>query len=211
MKNDVTNLYRLKRKDKGKAVEVLSKAFDSDPLTLYMFPNDATRRILLPHYFNFQVSYGLIFGKIYAPSPKIEGLAIWYLSNKYKMNMMKQLRAGGMRLFMKLKKETISRMMPIGRFSAEMHHKYGSFKHWYLSPIGVDPEFQGKGLGSLMIRTMLNRIDNEKLPSLLETQNPVNVEIYKRFGFEVVATETIPDTEIPHWVMVRQPIAFQKE
>jgi len=199
------DLYKLKRKDKKKAVEVLSKAFDSDPLTQYMFPTKEARQELLPHYFNFQVSYGLIFGEIYAPSPKIEGLAIWYRSNRYEMNMLKQLRAGGMRLFMRLKKDTISKMMPIGRFSHEMHMKYGNFLHWYLSPIGVDPEFQGKGFASQLLRSMHKRIDEEKIPCLLETQNPVNVEIYKRFGYEVVAIETIPSTDIPHWVMVRHP------
>ncbi len=205
MKENETNLYKVRRRDIKKAVEVLTKAFDRDPLTQFMFPNDETRQNRSSHYFKFIISYGLKFGEVYAPSPKIEGLAIWYLSDKYEMTMMKQLRAGGMRLFMKLKKETIRRMLPLGRFSGEMHRKYGHFRHWYLSPIGVDPEYQGKGLGSLMIRTMLSRIDDEKLPCLLETQNPTNVEIYKRFGFEVVAKDMIPDTDIPHWVMVRQP------
>ena len=205
MKDNLSDLYKLKRKDIKKAVEVFSKAFDSDPLSQHMFPNDETRQNLLHHYFRFQISYGLLYGEIYAPSPKIEGLAIWYLSDKYQMNMFKQLRAGGMRLYWKLKMDTISRMMPIGRFSAEMHHKYGSFKHWYLSPIGVEPRNQGKGFASLLLRSMHNRTDKEELPILLETQNPVNVKIYEHFGYEVVAKESIPNTEIPHWVMVRQP------
>ncbi|NPE06804.1 MAG: GNAT family N-acetyltransferase [Asgard group archaeon] len=205
MKKDQTTLYKLKRRDLKKAAKVLADAFYSDPLTQYMFPDDETRKEQSAHYFNFTVSYGLKFGEIYAPSPEIEGLAIWYLSDKYVMNMFKQLRAGGMKLYLKLKKDNISRMMPIGRFSSEMHNKYGNFKHWYLSPIGVAPEHQGKGFGSLLLRTMLNRIDIEKLPSLLETQNPTNVEIYKRFGYEVVTKEKIPNTEIPHWVMIRHP------
>lgn len=205
MNENKSSLYKVKRKDIKKAVEVLTKAFNTDPLTQFIFPNDETRKNQSPHYFNFIISYGLKFGEVYAPSPEIEGLAIWYLSDKYEMNMMKQLRAGGMRLFLKLRRETISRMLPLGRFSGNMHRKYGHFRHWYLSPIGVAPDHQGKGLGSLLIRSMLSRIDDEKLPCLLETQNPTNVEIYKRFGFEVVANETIPETDIPHWVMVRQP------
>jgi len=205
MKENKSEMYKVRRKDIKKAAEVFSHAFYTDPLTQYMFPNDETRQNHSSHYFNFIISYGLKFGEVFAPSPKIEGLAIWYLSDKYEMTMFKQLRAGGMRLYMNLKKETISRMMPIGRFSGGMHQKYGHFKHWYLSPIGVHPDYQGMGFGSLLIRTMLIRIDNEKLPCLLETQNPTNVEIYKRFGFEVVVKETIPNTDIPHWVMVRQP------
>lgn len=205
MKYELSTLYKLKRKDIKKAIEVLDRAFSSDPIIHYIFPSEEAKQNQLPHYYRFLLSYGLKFGEIYAPSPEIEGLAVWYQSDKYKMNLLKQLRAGGIRLLVKLSKETINRIMPLDRFSVEMHHKYGDFKFWYLSPMCVDPKYQGKGYGSLLIRSMLKRIDMEKLASLLETQSPVNVEIYKRFGYEVVGKETIPDTEIPYWIMVRQP------
>jgi ribosomal protein S18 acetylase RimI-like enzyme len=205
MSSNLSDLYRLKRKDIKKAREVTARAFDSDPLINYMFPSVELKETQMPHYHRFMLSYGLIYGEIYASSPKIEGLATWYLSDKYKMNLLKQLRAGGMRFFMKLSRETLKRIMPRGKFSAEMHHKYANFKHWSLSPIGVDPVHQGKGYGGTLIRAMLKRIDNENLPCVLETQNPVNVEIYKRFDFEVAAEEVIPNTELSHWLMVRQP------
>ena len=205
MKENLSDLYRVKRKDIGKARDVLLKAFESDPLVNYMFPSDESKQKELPHYYNFMISYGLKFGEIYATSPKIEGIAVWYLSDKYKMTFLKQMRAGSLKLMIKLSKETTNRIWPMASFSNEIHHKYGNFKHWYLSPIGVNPEFQGKGYGGLLIRAMLKRIDNEKLPCCLETQNPINVEIYKRFDFEVVTEEKIPNSELPHFVMVRQP------
>ena len=121
------------------------------------------------------------------------------------MTLLKQLRTGGTSLYMKLSKETLNRIFPMGRFSSEMHKRYGPPKYWYLSPIGVDLEHQRKGYGGLLIRSMLKRIDNDGLPCFLETQNPVNVEIYKKFDFEITAKEKIPDTNIPHWIMIRQP------
>ena len=199
------DLYKLKRKDKKRAVEVFSKAFYSEPLYQYLFPDKNTRQKFLTHIFNFNVSYGLLFGEIYAPSPKIEGLAIWYRSNRYKMNIIKLLRAGGLKFFIKLDKDTRLRVMPINRFADEMLLKYGNFLHWYLSPIAVEPKFQGKGFASLLLRSMNKRMDEEKIPGFLETLNPVNVEIYKHFDYEVVAKEIIPGTELPYWVMVRQP------
>ena len=211
MKNDLSDLYRLKRRDTKKAVETLISSFDSDPLINHMFPSEESKQNELLHYYRFMISYGLAFGEIYATSPKIEGLAVWYLSDKYKMNFFKQMRAGGLRLFIKLSKETTKRIWPMADFSNGIHHKHGNFKHWYLSPIGVDPEFQGKGYGGLLIRSMLSRIDKEKLPCCLETQNPINVKIYKRFDFEVVAEEKIPDSELPHYVMVRQPKIMQSD
>jgi predicted GNAT family N-acyltransferase len=51
---------------------------------------------------------------------------------------------------------------------------------------------------------MFARLDKEKLPCFLETQSEKNVKIYKRYGFRVVEKGAIPDTEIPHWAMLRE-------
>ncbi|TFF84952.1 GNAT family N-acetyltransferase, partial [Candidatus Heimdallarchaeota archaeon] len=69
---------------------------------------------------------------------------------------------------------------------------------------GIDPQYQGKGFASLLIRSMLTRIDSQQLPCLLETQTAKNVAIYERYDFKVVKETTIPDTSIPHWLMARQ-------
>lgn len=198
-------LYKLKEKDIDKAVEVFTRAFNNDPLTDYMFQNDKKRIESLRHYFRFRITYGILFGEVYAPSQKIEGVAIWFKSEKYKMTIPKLLRAGAIKLFLKIKKETRKRMIPIGDFTTNLHSKYDKSQHWYLDNIGIDPEFQGKGYGSVLIRSMLKRIDSEQLPCLLETQTPTNVQIYQRYGFEIIMKEVIPDTNILHWIMIRQP------
>jgi ribosomal protein S18 acetylase RimI-like enzyme len=58
--------------------------------------------------------------------------------------------------------------------------------HWYLPMIGVDPKAQGKGLGGELMRHALARCDREKTPAYLETANPRNIPLYRRFGFEVM-------------------------
>jgi GNAT superfamily N-acetyltransferase len=67
---------------------------------------------------------------------------------------------------------------------------FGSFHphepHWYLPWLGVDPALQGRGLGSLMLKHTLRRVDETGLPAYLESSNPKNIPLYERLGFEVL-------------------------
>ncbi|MBI1210320.1 MAG: GNAT family N-acetyltransferase [Alphaproteobacteria bacterium] len=58
--------------------------------------------------------------------------------------------------------------------------------HWYLAVLGVDVHSQGKGLGSVLMKHALTRVDREKLPAYLESSNPRNIPFYERHGFEVI-------------------------
>lgn len=57
--------------------------------------------------------------------------------------------------------------------------------HWYLPLIGVVPDQQGRGIGSALLEASLARCDAEGLSAYLESTNPRNVPLYRRFGFEV--------------------------
>jgi GNAT superfamily N-acetyltransferase len=58
--------------------------------------------------------------------------------------------------------------------------------HWYLALIGVEPNAQGRGLGAELMRHGVARCDQDRALAYLETPNPRNIPLYRRFGFEVV-------------------------
>ncbi len=58
--------------------------------------------------------------------------------------------------------------------------------HWYLAVLGVDVSRQGKGLGSLLMKHTLARVDAERMPAYLESSNPRNIPFYETHGFEVI-------------------------
>ena len=60
--------------------------------------------------------------------------------------------------------------------------------HWYLPLIGIDPVHQRKGYGSALLQHALSQCDREHAPAYLESTNPVNVPLYERYGFKVLAT-----------------------
>ncbi|WP_083347755.1 GNAT family N-acetyltransferase [Ruegeria halocynthiae] len=55
---------------------------------------------------------------------------------------------------------------------------------WHLAFIAVDPYRQGKGLGSTLLESCLRRCDEDGRPAYLESTNPANLPMYKRFGFQ---------------------------
>lgn len=76
---------------------------------------------------------------------------------------------------------------------AAMAQHHPSAPHWYLWMIGVDPRFQGKGMGSALLKHMLQRIDREGADAYLESSDPRNVPLYQRHGFEVTAVIQVRD------------------
>ena len=76
--------------------------------------------------------------------------------------------------------------------------------HWYLSTLGVEPDAQGRGLGSALLARWLAEVDADGLPAWLETDREANLGFYRRSGFEVERrTEALA---IPVWCMRRPAI-----
>lgn len=75
--------------------------------------------------------------------------------------------------------------------------------HYYLEAIGVEPDFQGQGVGSLLLRALTARADTERLACFLETANPANLSLYRRFDFQIVAQTDI--IGVHTWFMRREP------
>ena len=75
--------------------------------------------------------------------------------------------------------------------------------HFYLMSIGVDPRFQGQGLGSALLAATLSKIDAKRLPAYLESSSPKNVPLYRRHGFEVTQEFRPTEDAPPLWGMWR--------
>lgn len=198
------NLVRLTKAQVKQAGEMFARVFQDYPLLTYVIP-DATERENISHvFFEVLVRYGVLYGEVYAISSNLEGVAMWLPSEKADMTLWRMIRCGVFSLLFKLGKKAISRIKSYSDYAFSMHKRHAPFRHWYLSFIGVDPMFQGKGYASTMLRTMFTRIDQEHLPCYLETHNEKNVSIFQHYGFKIVEEDVIPGTEINHWAMLRE-------
>jgi ribosomal protein S18 acetylase RimI-like enzyme len=78
-------------------------------------------------------------------------------------------------------------------------------EHWYLPFIGVDPDWQGRGIGTALLSPVLERCDRDGLPAYLEASTERNRACYERNGFEVVEEYRVADDGPPGWRMWREP------
>ena len=74
---------------------------------------------------------------------------------------------------------------------------------WYLPIIAVDPHYQNNGIGSLLMKHALERVDSDGLPAYLESSNPRNMSLYKRYGFETMGQIKVDDVPPLH-PMIRE-------
>ena len=106
------------------------------------------------------------------------GVAIWKAPNQWKLPTGDMLRA--VPAMLRAFGTKAPRM--IGAFNAieKVHPKE---EHYYLEALGTRKDMQSKGIGSAVLREMLDRCDREGMPAYLESSNVKNVPFYARHGF----------------------------
>jgi GNAT superfamily N-acetyltransferase len=77
--------------------------------------------------------------------------------------------------------------------------------HWYLFAIGVEPDRQGTGLASALLRSRLDQCDEAGMPAYLEASKPTSVPLYQHFGFEPTGKLDLPAGAPPLTAMWRPP------
>jgi GNAT superfamily N-acetyltransferase len=112
------------------------------------------------------------------------GVAVWKAPNQWKAKPSDMLRL--MPTMLRVLGTKATRML--GAFNA-IEKTHPKDEHYYLEALGTRQDMQSKGIGSAVIRSMLDRCDAEGMPAYLESSNVRNVPFYARHGF--VATGEI--------------------
>ncbi len=198
------NLIRLNEKQAKGAGEVLSRAFYDNSLFVYLLPNLDERSKKLPEIYEFLVNYGIIYGEVFSISANLEGVAAWLPYWEAEMTIKKALKCGFGELIKSLGSECIKRLEHYENYSNRCHKQYANSSHCYLSTIGVDPVYQGKGYASLLLRAKFSEFDEQNIACYLETNTEKNVSIYQHFGFEIFEEGIVPETNVPSCVMLRK-------
>ena len=204
MATDLDNLFRIKKSHIKPATAVVARAFQETAVFVHCMPDAERRMQILHHLFHFRLRCGVLHGEVYAISPNLEGIAMWVPSEHVQITLWQMLRAGGLGFYLKAGDKLAAKLHAIEEYILSFHRRLLDFSYWHLSPLAVDPPFQGRGYATALLKAMLARTDRENLPCFLETQNEKSMRFYKRFGFRVIEKGTIPHTKIPHWAMLRE-------
>lgn len=199
----MSDLILLSKDQIKPASYVISEAFFNDPLMLYLFPKAKERKRKLKSMMELLLRIGIKYGIVHTTSAKLEGIAIWFPSNKSKITTWMGLLNGGFSYFFKLGSKAVKKQNRLYNYILTKHMNLMPSYHWYLSIIGINPIYQGKGFSSVLFNSMFNQIDKQNLPFFLDTNNEENLPIYNRFGFRLLEEYQIPDTNVVNWAMIR--------
>jgi len=177
----------------------LARTFFDDPVTSHIFRNPARREAGLRAYFRTQMRADYLpFGGCYT-TDGYAGSAIWAPAGKPLLTGL-----AGILTMLPVLPYVASNFGTTLRLLNLVETKHPHEPHWYLASLGTAVELQGKGVGSALLRPVLDHCDAEGIPCYLESSKERNVPFYRRHGFEVVEELALPDDGPPVWTMWRE-------
>ncbi len=196
------SLFRINESLVEKASITCARAFEGDPLTLWMIP-DTSKRSNLRYAFETILRVAVLGGSdAYATSSECEGVAIW-MPARAKQSIGILLQAGYPQLPLRCGWRYLLRDSRMMSLCEKLRKKLAPAKHYYLNTLAVDPGFQGKGFARALLAPMLEKLDLDDTSCYVETQNMKNVDMYKHFGFRLVHETLIPGTVQHLYLMLR--------
>lgn len=138
-------------------------------------------------------------------SEEVNSLAIFLPYQKEGVSTWEYVKAGALCLPPTMGIKTTNRMTSFEKFALNIKNKHAKPGCWYLYTFVTMPEFRGKGLCSKIMQAMLGYLDEQNQDCYLETVSLVNVEIYKKHGFELVEEVAVPNTNLILYAMLRTP------
>ncbi len=200
--------FEIRRLESGSlpmAVATTSRAFWPDPLFGHFARDAVQEHRMLPTFLGALLRDAADHGEVWVAlrDGEVTGSASWLQPGSMPRSRTREnriTRACAMALLTGRNRRSGLALL------AAVERRHPSEPHWYLPLLGVDPKWQGRGVGSALLTLKLAECDASIMPAYLETQKPQNVPYYERFGFQVTECIELPGTP-PIWLMWRDPSA----
>lgn len=183
---------------------VLARAFAHDPFYAWMAGDAPERNQRMRDGWSGILRYGSAHMEQTYTTDDHAGVAIWLPPGHRGPSVIDSLRQ--MPALARL--AGWGRLRKIGDAMADLEahrRRHAPSPHFYLSALGVEPDRQGEGVGTALVKPVLDRCDRDRTPAYLETAVARNVLLYERLGFDVVEEIDLPGTDIHGWLMLRAP------
>lgn len=190
----------LMRQEARMAIEMLARGMRDNPLHIAAFGNDPDVRLK---------KYQTLMVGLFAVKDLSHTL-VARQSNGVIVGVCGMMRPGDCLPTAKEKLRLVPRLLALGPKSLGRVFPWlgvwgqhdPAERHWHLGPLAVDSHLQGQGIGSQLLRVFCAQMDAAGEQAYLETDKPINVTFYERFGFKVIHEDTV--IGVPNWFMLRQ-------
>jgi Acetyltransferase (GNAT) family len=187
--------------------EALYQALLPDPFYVAMENsvkgNSIAKGEAMLRYMDYSMVEAENFGELFIPSEHQYGTSVWSKPLSEELRNEKELKKKSF-LLNHMGESSLNVYTEIIDFMSSEIVDLLPTDSWYLSIVGILPEFQGKGLGAKLINAVLDKTDALGVPTYLETFTSRNISFYKRLGYQEVNSFVEPITNSMYWVMARE-------
>ena len=184
-------------------INVLVRAYDQDPIVDWLVLKDEKRSQRMATFFEILVNHcGMKYDHAFT-TEDLSGIAVWYPPEP--RDCWKHSFLEDVILLRKWIRVCGIRGMPSGMAVDKLVKKHHlKSPHYYLSPLGVDPVHQGRGIGSHLLQHGLRMCNEKGVPAYLETGTEENIRFYMKHDFKVIEEFFFPRGP-KNWTMIYEP------
>lgn len=186
--------------DLPELARTLARAFQDDPVAAWACRPAGLRPRILERIHEVRLRQLMRHEEVWV-EPGLAGGALWLPPDEWRTTAQEEAELARALLHPRL----LARlpMVSWGFTGIERRHP-PSPPHWYLAVLGTDPVAQGRGIGSALLRPVLERCDEDGVAAYLESSKQENIAFYARHGFRVTEALTLPRGP-QVWPMWREP------
>ena len=195
-----TSVRRATAADRSRIVSVLAEAFADDPVMGHLLPPGSRRREQrIRRLFALELPRSERLGGAWIAG-RGAGAAVWYPPGQWRPSSWQVLRQApaAVRLFGRQAGRA-------ARTQDLLHEHHPERPHWYLYYLGTERQQRGTGIGSALMRPVLESCDQQGLPAYLEATTQHSRAFYLRHGFQELEPVNLPDDGPPLYPMWRDP------
>lgn len=192
-----------------KLANVITDAFLQDPLYVYLLKGIKNKEEVLQKQaevmlefakkkdiiFTLENNYDAVMLATYSFQHK-KSDDIIYLYNVIKVSF-KMMNIWDFLILLKNHKKT-SKVL-----NFKWYKEFTDGHYYHLKLIAIDKKLKGTGAFRKLITPVLENAKKQKIPVVLETLNPDNIQIYEHFGFKLVKTFTAQNIDLVQYCMIK--------
>jgi ribosomal protein S18 acetylase RimI-like enzyme len=179
---------------------MLARAFIDDPVAEWSCRPDSLRGSVLERFYTTRTRQLLADDEVWVTGERTSA-ALWAPPKRWKLTALQDARLSAALLRPRLLAR--APLVVAGLLGLERNHPVAP-PHWYLAFLGTDPSAQGQGLGSAVLRPVLEQCDSDGIAAYLESSKERNIDFYARHGFRVTRELRLPRGPRV-WPMWREP------
>ena len=190
--------HQLTRKQLEYFAKMASEAYINDPVHSYVTKNEALRKKFIYHFMIERLSTSSREDIIYTDEEN-RGICIWREAhNEY--GVLDFLRCPNWVFLYFYWPKTIKTLMAYSHLDVSVFPE----NTLIISPVFVDPQHQGKGIATKLIKQGIADLTAKGYKLGLEAQNSDNVKFYEKLGFRVIKHDYWKREKIDNYYMMYQ-------